>query len=296
MVLTTTSAMALPRCSSASSPPISPSRGFSSIATITAQPHAPAGPANPGVIDFQDAVYGPISYDMVSLLKDAYVEWEEEIAPTGLFYRLGTRTQVRPAVAADFGEFYRAYEWMGSSVTSRCSASSPVSGIATARTATCVTCRWWRYRRAVHANATIELSPKSAPVNRPRRGQDHRQAALERRGSSSAMKAMILAAGRGERMRPLTDRTPKPLLPVAGRPLIVWHLERLQPPVSRQVVINHAHLGEQIEALLGDGTAWGMDIRYTAEPPGALEPPVASPMPIDILGDGPSWSSTATSL
>lgn len=85
------------------------------------------------------------------------------------------------------------------------------------------------------------------------------------------MKAMILAAGRGERMRPLTDRTPKPLLPVAGRPLIVWHIERLAAAGFRDVVINHAHLGEQIEALLGGGEAWGLQIRYSPEPPGALE-------------------------
>jgi MurNAc alpha-1-phosphate uridylyltransferase len=82
---------------------------------------------------------------------------------------------------------------------------------------------------------------------------------------------MILAAGRGERMRPLTDRTPKPLLPVAGKPLIVWHLERLARAGFRDIVINHAHLGEQIEALLDDGSAWGVSIRYSAEPPGALE-------------------------
>src|SRR5690606_26457921 len=85
------------------------------------------------------------------------------------------------------------------------------------------------------------------------------------------MKAMILAAGRGERMRPLTDRTPKPLLPVAGKPLIVWHLERLARAGIRDIVINHAHLGDQIEALLDDGAAWGVSIRYAGEPPGALE-------------------------
>jgi MurNAc alpha-1-phosphate uridylyltransferase len=85
------------------------------------------------------------------------------------------------------------------------------------------------------------------------------------------MKAMILAAGRGERMRPLTDRTPKPLLPVAGKPLIVWHLERLARTGFREIVINHAHLGDQIEALLGDGDAWGVAIRYSVEPAGALE-------------------------
>jgi MurNAc alpha-1-phosphate uridylyltransferase len=82
---------------------------------------------------------------------------------------------------------------------------------------------------------------------------------------------MILAAGRGERMRPLTDRTPKPLLPAAGKPLIVWHIERLARAGFTEIVINHAHLGDQIEALLGRGEAWGVSIRYSAEPQGALE-------------------------
>lgn len=85
------------------------------------------------------------------------------------------------------------------------------------------------------------------------------------------MKAMILAAGRGERMRPLTDRTPKPLLPVGGKPLIAWHLERLAAAGLRDVVINHAHLGSQIEYALGDGSRWGLAIRYSPEPEGALE-------------------------
>lgn len=79
------------------------------------------------------------------------------------------------------------------------------------------------------------------------------------------MKAMILAAGRGERMRPLTDHTPKPLLQVGGKPLIVWHLERLSDAGFREVIINHAHLGSQIEAALGNGQRWGLSIRYSAE-------------------------------
>ncbi|CAB1370006.1 N-acetylmuramate alpha-1-phosphate uridylyltransferase MurU [Denitratisoma oestradiolicum] len=85
------------------------------------------------------------------------------------------------------------------------------------------------------------------------------------------MKAMILAAGRGERMRPLTDATPKPLLAVGGKPLIVWHLERLAAAGFREVVINHAHLGKQIEQALGNGAAFGLSIAYSPEPPGALE-------------------------
>lgn len=98
---------------------------------------------------------------------------------------------------------------------------------------------------------------------------------------------MILAAGRGERMRPLTDRTPKPLLPVAGKPLIVWHLERLTRAGFRDIVINHAHLGEQIEALLGDGAAWGANIRYSPEPPGALETAGGIANALPLLGDEP---------
>lgn len=85
------------------------------------------------------------------------------------------------------------------------------------------------------------------------------------------MKAMILAAGRGERMRPLTDHTPKPLLPVAGRPLIVHHLEALRAAGIVEVVINTGHLGEQLPAALGDGRRWGMRIAWSPEPPDALE-------------------------
>ncbi|MDZ4140496.1 MAG: nucleotidyltransferase family protein [Methylotenera sp.] len=79
------------------------------------------------------------------------------------------------------------------------------------------------------------------------------------------MKAMILAAGRGERMRPLTDYTPKPLLQVGGKPLVTWHLERLAKAGFKEIVINHAHLGEQIEAALGNGAEWGVSIQYSAE-------------------------------
>ncbi|WP_133511050.1 N-acetylmuramate alpha-1-phosphate uridylyltransferase MurU [Candidatus Thiosymbion oneisti] len=79
------------------------------------------------------------------------------------------------------------------------------------------------------------------------------------------MQAMILAAGRGERMRPLTDHTPKPLLPAGGKPLIVHHIERLVVAGLRKIVINHAHLGHRIEAALGDGSRWGAELRYSPE-------------------------------
>ena len=80
------------------------------------------------------------------------------------------------------------------------------------------------------------------------------------------MKAMILAAGLGTRMRPLTDHCPKPLLPVAGKPLIVYHLERLAQAGIDQVVVNVSHLAEQIEAQIGDGSRWGVSIHYSHEP------------------------------
>ncbi len=76
---------------------------------------------------------------------------------------------------------------------------------------------------------------------------------------------MILAAGRGERMRPLTDHTPKPLLQVGDKPLIVWHIERLRAAGYSHIVINHAHLGQQIEDALGSGTALGVAIDYSRE-------------------------------
>jgi MurNAc alpha-1-phosphate uridylyltransferase len=78
-------------------------------------------------------------------------------------------------------------------------------------------------------------------------------------------RALILAAGRGERMRPLTDTTPKPLLPVRGKPLVEWHLEALARAGVREVVINTAWLEEQFPAALGDGARWGLSIRYSTE-------------------------------
>lgn len=99
---------------------------------------------------------------------------------------------------------------------------------------------------------------------------------------------MILAAGRGERMRPLTDHTPKPLLEVGGKPLIVWHIERLAAAGFTELVINHAHLGEQIERTLGDGSRWGVAIRYSAEGEGrALETGGGIFKALPLLGENP---------
>ena len=80
------------------------------------------------------------------------------------------------------------------------------------------------------------------------------------------MKAMILAAGRGERLRPLTDRIPKPLIEAGGKPLIGWHLERLAAAGCRDIVINVSHLGERIVERLADGGAYGVRIAFSREP------------------------------
>lgn len=101
------------------------------------------------------------------------------------------------------------------------------------------------------------------------------------------MKAMILAAGRGERMRPLTDHTPKPLLEAGGKPLIVWHIERLVRAGITELVINHAHLGQQIEDRLGDGRQFGAQIRYSPERPAALETAGGIAHALHLLGGGP---------
>lgn len=97
--------------------------------------------------------------------------------------------------------------------------------------------------------------------------------------------AMVLAAGRGERMRPLTDLTPKPLLKVAGRPLIEHHLIRLAAAGFRQVVINTSWLGEQVPAALGEGSRFGLALRYSHESPDALETGGGIRQALDLLGD-----------
>jgi MurNAc alpha-1-phosphate uridylyltransferase len=111
------------------------------------------------------------------------------------------------------------------------------------------------------------------------------------------MKAMVLAAGRGERMRPLTDTLPKPLAPVAGRPLIGYHLARLAQAGIRDIVINLAWLGDRIREALGEGDDYGVRIRYSDEGPVALETgggifnalPLLGPEPFLVV-NGDTWT------
>lgn len=101
------------------------------------------------------------------------------------------------------------------------------------------------------------------------------------------MKVFILAAGRGERMRPLTDHTPKPLLRVRGKPLIEWHLEKLAAAGVRDVVINLGWLGEKIKTHLGDGSCFGVRIAYSEEGWPALETGGGLHRALPLLGNEP---------
>lgn len=102
------------------------------------------------------------------------------------------------------------------------------------------------------------------------------------------MKAMILSAGRGERMRPLSDIIPKPLLEVQGKPLIVWHIEKLFECGFEEIVINIAHLGYKIKEFLGDGSRYGIQISYSDEQKvGALESAGGIIKALPLLGDKP---------
>jgi N-acetyl-alpha-D-muramate 1-phosphate uridylyltransferase len=98
---------------------------------------------------------------------------------------------------------------------------------------------------------------------------------------------MIFAAGRGERLRPLTDHTPKPLLPVRGKPLIVWHLEKLAALGIEEVVINTSWLAERFPAELGDGGRWGLRLHFLYEGKTPLETGGGMLNALPLLGDAP---------
>lgn len=103
------------------------------------------------------------------------------------------------------------------------------------------------------------------------------------------MRAMILAAGRGQRMRPLTDELPKPLLRAGRHSLIEYHLFKLAQVGVREVVVNHAWLGDKIEKYLGDGSRYGIKIHYSPEPEGGLETAGGIIRALPLLGTEPFW-------
>jgi MurNAc alpha-1-phosphate uridylyltransferase len=98
------------------------------------------------------------------------------------------------------------------------------------------------------------------------------------------MKAMILAAGYGKRLRPLTDHTPKPLVSIGGKPLIVHHLEKIAQTGIKEVVINLGHLGSKIPEVLGTGSEWGLSIEYSDEGPDPLETGGGMAKALPLLG------------
>ncbi len=210
---------------------------------------------NPGVLDFQDAVFGPVTYDVVSLFRDAFVSWPEErvldwtvrywerARKAGAAGRLRFRIllpRVRVDGAAATPESARH---LRAHLPPRRQAA-PTSRIRRAFAPTCA-----RSRRATPSSRrSLAFSMRSKRGRRARRTR-----------SDARMKAMILAAGRGERMRPLTDSTPKPLLEAGGRPLIAWTLEALARCGVKEVVINVAHLAHEIERRAGRWCALGSD-------------------------------------
>ena len=110
------------------------------------------------------------------------------------------------------------------------------------------------------------------------------------------MRALLLAAGRGERMRPLTDTTPKPLLQLDGKALIEYHLERLAAAGVHYVVINTAHLGEQFPEALGDGARWGLRIRYSHEGEEPLETGGGMLRALPLLGNDEPFIAASADL
>lgn len=113
------------------------------------------------------------------------------------------------------------------------------------------------------------------------------QKRAEHHSAKAPVRAMILAAGRGNRLRPLTDSIPKPLVPLCGKPLIEYHIEKLVAAGVEEIIINHAWLGEQIEQTLGSGERWGITIHYSPEPEGGLETAGGIINALPLLGDAP---------
>jgi hypothetical protein len=232
---------------------------------------------NPGVLDFQDAVYGPISYDVASLFRDAFISWpEERVLDWTVRYweRPGA-----PACRSMRTSATSTATWNGwaCSATSRCWASSPDSTTATANRNTSPTRRASALRasrrRALHRSRRW----RACSTNSRARARDRIHV---------LMRAMILAAGRGERMRPLTDSHAQAAA-ARGRQAAHRLASRGAGAAGiRDIVVNHAHLGHLIESALGDGKRFGAAIHYSPKTE-ALETAGGIANALPLLGDAP---------
>jgi len=240
------------------------------------------------VIDFQDALRGPVAYDLASILKDCYVAWprarvEQWVAQFRQRLIRGGATGAALAGASE-AQFLRWFDLIGLQrhlkvlgIFARLNWRDGKSGYLADLP------RTLEYVREV-ATLYPELRAFGAFVER--RLVPALPVANERALNAVQKKVMLLAAGRGERMRPLTDHQPKPLLQVAGKPLIAWHLDRLVKGGFRDVVINVSWLGEQIVTALGDGSSYGVRIAWSREPWPALETGGGIANALSLLGDG----------
>jgi aminoglycoside/choline kinase family phosphotransferase len=295
---------------------------------------------SPGVIDFQDAVIGPITYDLVSLLRDCYIAWPEprvERWRQGYFERL----QQAGLINCSPAQFKRWFDLMGlqrhlkaigifSRLHLRDSKSVYLDDIPRTLNYVTTVCAAYpelaEFNDFLHDHVLPALRLRSAQAlnfgyaqhrhfdyAQPRHFgyaqhrhfgyAQHRHFGYAQHRHfgyaqhryltspitcterSRSMKAMILAAGRGERMRPLTDRTPKPLLLADGRPLIEYTIKQLVEAGFNDIVINHAHLGQQIEDRLNSGHQFGANISYSPEGEQALETAGGIINALHLLGD-----------
>jgi hypothetical protein len=239
---------------------------------------------NPGIVDFQDAVQGPISYDLVSLLKDCYVVWPKKGVLAWLDRYRDKATAAGLDVGRDRAGFLRRFDRMG------LQRHLKVLGIF-ARL-------WHRDGKSGYLGdlpRVFDYTPRGdrgdAGTLRFRRvpaaagGAGFHERIASRR--TFALRAMILAAGRGERMRPLTERLPKPLLEVGGHRLIEYHLAALREFGVQDVVINLSWHGARIREAFGDGASLGLAIRYSEEGPEPLGTGGGLFAALPLLGDAP---------
>ncbi len=273
--------------------PHSRSRRCSCIATYHSRNLMVMRERSPGVIDFQDALRGPVGYDLASILKDCYIDWPRaRVVQWVAQYRaqlLAGGAEGQALAGASDAQFLGWFDAIG------LQRHIKVLGIF-ARL-------FWRDGKTGYLAdlpRTLAYVQEAAPpvsgAHGLRRFRGHasctglvggERARAGAGGGGRQVKVMLLAAGRGERMRPLTDQCPKPLLPVAGQPLIAWHLQRLAAAGFTEVVINLSWLGEQIERALVMVRATACPSPTDREPWPALETGGGIFNALPLLGSGP---------